>query len=623
MKIWSHRNVEQFVLIGCVLVSLLALIAPQIFSVVFSPNDLGLSISGADEFVYLKMPELALRRHSYMGQYLEWEQTGKADITLFASPNQWLNYILGHLQFALALNMFELGLSLDVLSLLLSMVFLLNLIRMSGSSGPPVALAIVFALVLPKTMSIPFDVMFGPWGVKIVSAMPSAYRDVPVLRGIYTQLSFVFVLAISFLYFRSLFVRSRDRSNAILIGALAGLTYYFYFFAWACLLCTIVSSYFVRLLVHHKFKSVFDIYDFIVTVLVCFLISSPGIYQTFSSSASRGLGTASFIGQNWLLPITPLVIFATTIIWMNSQRSTRAGMILCFIIMSFACAEIITPNLQPIMGVFLSPQHFRNYFLGPVLSGLCAVFLFNVDWGLLRLWFSRESLLFSGWVALISITFVCIALSCQQFQTALKSVPNRSVLAYDGEKFRELAEVIHYLESNSEFGDVVSYMGYTKNRRNFPLSMGFEPSLVPSIVYSTTDRHVLLSLWVVEGNLQDELDRQLLTYYLEMGELPSTEICENYSVQSKDSLFYSTGVSLEVRNRKKCQLYSSKIHDFNICELMGKFKVDLILHEGGLSSSPKSFAEFSTLLMHSKHSSYKLYRFDRTSFIKRICKVDS
>ncbi|MCB0323069.1 MAG: hypothetical protein KDD69_05825 [Bdellovibrionales bacterium] len=308
-------------------------------------------------------------------------------------PHTLTDVVLGNLYAFLSLPPEWFITLLDLAFVPISFLLFTALFRALGAAlrisqvGAAVLLVLPWLAYLPQYFQIPLDF---PLTVERLSHR--LYPCQPVLRGFYTQASYP-LFALSLL----LLVRAPTSRRPVLLylgaGITGGLLIYTYFFAWGAFAAVAGLWLLRRVMVPERLSRrryllgsvLLFASDFIVALPALRLVVPKDLLNPSTTNINQAVaaGAASQAAANQPLSFHDfwyfgpelflLAVALGALLW-SGQRTLPSRPFLELGLIALL-SEFVLLNLQPLLGIYLSPYHFPLFYLHPLLSGslVCAL----------------------------------------------------------------------------------------------------------------------------------------------------------------------------------------------------------------------------------------------------------
>ncbi len=305
---------------------------------------------------------------SEIADRMPWISAHESERLRMELPSSMTDVLLGKFGLALGLWPVTLGWLLDVLCFFFSYVGFTFFFRALSGSRWGGEIAACTMLLLPwllfpeRACDVPLN--FQVSGIYVTSRACNVWPSLPVWRGFYTQLSYPVLAA-------GLFVLVSGRFGRKLAGALLGSLIYFYVFAWVAAIC-VSAIYLVLQSSKDRWKHLIQF------ALTAGVVSAPGLlwflcgYSPIRESLVLPEGFPKFFH---LSPMVLLMIgfFAFARSRVEDPDKNR---VIDFIL-SVLAAEVMLPNYELISRQLWLEDHFRIFYLEPLLSGAVSALIFG------------------------------------------------------------------------------------------------------------------------------------------------------------------------------------------------------------------------------------------------------
>lgn len=577
--------------------------------VLFMPNyrpDLW-SFTEPDEIYYLQAALDIAQLKNPRSFYLE-ESTSLARseaLTLYASAP--LDYLIGSVGVALGSDVLVLGVFLDFItcffSILIFSSFFNHFIRQRWIAECAAFVTLFITLPLSAWLhywplnqfreylvDLSYLSLVGPEFIPRVS--------VSVLRAVYTQVSYPLFGLSLLCAAKSLVHAQRSSFYGLLAGLIGGILLNVYFFAWGAAVGVIGLSFLLWI----QFE---DDFWHGVRRLACFGIawvlgSSPGLLL-LPSGQTEGLGINEHIRDYFYFsPLNAILVllFLLGLYWF--KLSTRVRAVVIFSV-SALVAELVLMNLQPVLGILLSPFHFPVLYLQPLLQG-CFVslfFLFLIE----RLHYqSLSSLIGTCLVACGILGFVLYA---------------RDRWEHSKHDPAGIAEVSRALGKVTPKNAVIATPSFVTM---FESSDGNPYWVMPNLYYALTKRKLLHQYYVIaaKGNHRErvaEFEREHFLGWIFSGKVQEVYPCSEEAVELPGDIFAFVFTAFHLRRASDCRELSQEIG--TLCELLGKYRLDYVLWPVTYGKPTKEVEPFLSEVWSSEQHS--IFQFDQSKALEDYC----
>jgi hypothetical protein len=536
------------------------LVFPSLYFHIVSEGSSPASFTHVDEFYYLKLPSASFEGRVPFSDYSEtpllsfWE-------TLGASPNMFINMSLGKISKELMLSPALLGILLDFFFIILAYQCFSWMFACLTVEDWHAELASLCCLCLPWIFIpgryLESQVIFSQY---LVFPPVSLNRFLPVMRGIYTQVSYPVIGICLGLFLRGLRPNSIDSRRVFIAAVLGGMSLFIYFFAWVALGAVMGIGLFTYLLSGFIQKNI-TTSKFVLTLfqfIVFFILGSAAPIYIIANSDLGGLARNEVVGQYWVvLPVTLLLVIAIGISYYK-RRESRVLLLLFSLLLS----ECVLYNLQPLLKTILGVFHFPSLFIYPFVTACLLIIwmqYFSAE--------GRSRLLYRS-----SIVIVLFLVGIRVYGTLISQYRSHS-------SSYELQEVVQYMRSNMKKDDVISVLAFNEAFSESTPTY-FSHSLLPSMVTALSERFVLHQAWAMSNDKEyrvSDYERELLTAFLFSGRVETVWPCvygtppmpgDSFSLTRTAYLFYRASMCAE-----------NSGHEISICQLLGKYRVDYLLWE--------------------------------------------
>lgn len=545
-----------------------------------------------DERVYLK---LAIERGIFKADTRDHNEVGiiSHDVDHVPAPNFITDIIVGSLANFFGASPQALGTILDLLCCLAAYLLVTQILRnLSGDSkwcefGALFFVVAPFLFVLNSTESLRNLIGFPPAEYEV--------GGLPMLRGIYTQLSIVIFLCAWYAFSEFAVRRSTSIITLVVAGILCGLTAYVYTFVWIAGASLIGIWIIATHLTCRRFTPKSIGAELAAFSIPFCLVSLPAI--SIARAASQELVS---IERNWYWSWTIAIEFSVLAILQWRYRANRKLAGLFAVLVSCPALELLLLNLQPVLGVAIQPFHFSRFVLHPVFSCVATVVVgmaFEATFPSLA-WF-RLRILFGTALAIATV--------------ALHALPVRALFQQD-----DTAELLTYLKTTSP-DSVLAVMTDVAPFRP-ELGEGFSNRSFPNLIYSLSGRSLLHQSWYTPRERgTDGVQRELLLGWLFSGRVQMVLPCPTSIAQPGD-LIFGTWTAYLLNRKRFCEALE---RERSVCQLLKTYRVDYVLRErfgDRTLPDPASKRYFESVWKSSGTGNLELLAFDRAAAIEDSCR---
>ncbi len=412
------------------------------------------------------------------------------------APQIVQDLIVGKIALLLHLTSIELGVALDLLLVPIAFLVFVKVFRLLAASDQIAEVGCVVFLAFPllfdigQYLNIPL-----PWFQNIITGSKGSYPCVPILRGMYTQLSYPIVglsLGAMFLYL----TRSPERHlMLVLSGLFSGMLIYFYFFAWPAI-TALLFIFLLILLISSRIQSLktqtrISGFAPVIYLAANMFVALPGVWLLLSHGMLAPSDSNPVIRfDTWYFPPEVFVLLVILLlIFLRSVRDRKQGLDLA-LLCSCLLAELILLNSQTATQRILAPYHFAAFYLDPLFSGVLAIAILNR--------FSSTVLKQLGFGSFLFLVILnCGLKSSRAWTNTAKSSETIELLQTIQEKVPKLATIatipyLHPFEPNNQKLEVLllpHWITAISSRRTMPVTDGlllspFEKELLTAWLFT-------------------------------------------------------------------------------------------------------------------------------------------
>lgn len=571
----------------------------------FSPN----SFSDVDEVSYLPQALNTGRRLPDSSGYLEHARPASLPSLLLQRPNAVTDYIVGYLGNVAGLTAIELGFVLDIFCCFFCLISFTLLFRQVVGSSLAAEVAALFTLLFPTFLSVNSLIHFQlplSWLENFVSPKYHKHWQPPMMRGVYTQVSYVgFALVLS----RVLRGLRTELSvvSWVISGALSGLLFYIYFFGWGSALALAGLLVFFRIFYLAYLGESYKILYLLKSGL-CFLFGhllAGGLgFWIVATQKIEGVVSAREISTYWFFaPESFALLLILALILIYNLKLRRFPY---FLYLAFSCvvAEFILMNLQPLLGQAIAPYHFPTLFLVPLLGGALIA-------GLLEFLLGRSLTKSTARVCSALIVFVGLTGPIYQWAKRAPSI----------EKSDEFAELASYIHRNTDHNAVFAMMSF-RHPFNDRLPKFFSHRPDPSGLAALSERYVFYQDWILAAGIgwEERVQRELAMGYLYSGKMQLLWPCMLSSPEMPGDIFNLTWTIRLFDRKNLCQHLVDTKPEYSVCAIFKNYELNYLIWEDGFKfSRPEILQKYFSQVWQSSAGYYELWRFNKASFFKDLC----
>lgn len=518
-------------------------------------------------------------------------------------PHTLLDFILGKLVYVDGMSLLKFSLVLDLLCVFCAYLAGVRLFKKLGLSVISAETATIVTLCLPWLASL--QNYFPEMRVAFFTTHTHQfYPCPPILRAVYTQISFVAYLLASCLLVDLLKSKAPSLKISLLLGIVSGLTIYLYFFAWATFTClTMICLISVGLFYPQQLK--FRFQQGLIFFSSQALVAAIGLSALFKSGKLYSPVAAKFQNSNvpgldystiwYFSPLMLVALLFFVYCCLKFRDKSESRFLVCLLALACILSEFILVNIQPIVQRWLVPYHFSLFFLHPLFSGLMAALLIGFHW-------SKFQHLFT----FILLTF------------ALAITVSKSLYTYRlASKDKETIELLHFLAEELPPKSRLAIIPFTRPFDSQPGTVDY--LLLPywiSAMTSTDVRSLFISLAPDrEAYVKKELS---LSWYFK-GEISLIGSCSAGPLIESDMIsgarFYN-----EYLRALDCELAPYLREKMNPCQILSEQPVEFLLwdRDDKLIRTP-GIDSFSNVIWTSAEGRYTLQKVDLASALIKFC----
>lgn len=550
-----------------------------------------LSITHIDEITYLPQAIKSANGLSINSFYIEHSETIDQKKVITEHHSSITDVIFGNIAKLFNLSATTLGLVVDMLCSFFAYLIYISLFKKIFNRRLFYETCTWASLILPSLMSLDKLKLFPTQLSNTIYNVP-IYRtlDLPILRGLYTQVSLLcFGIILNLLV--SFVLQKNDRKKLILAGTLAGLSIHVYFFSWAA---SIAIGSLNLVLVNIKNlsslrRSALDLISFLGPSL---LSSTLGLWMIFFNESSLRKVCDLRVRNYWFLSPELLILLAALCLATILVKKENIKLATSLSFSTVACLLVFFfMNAQPALGCIISPFRFHLY-TSLTLTGffLCSAIIFTNR--------INQS------IAKIFCTILLATLVLSQAQITLKKISR--------ENDKDFKEAI--TELNSYEKDAVISV-YPLRKINDAIARNYPIQATANIINMLTGRYLLSQAWTFPSSSVSTLEmaqRELLQNWIHSQKLDLVTPCSKIASKLTGDMLSLTWDFHIITREKLCEeIKSSKIR---ICNLLKSYKVDYVYIDNKDQLSSKKYLRE----VWSK-GEIKIFRFKKDEAIKDLC----
>jgi|GEM_PF-4923367 len=514
---------------------------------------------------------------------------------LTLSPHVAVDIIFGRIHNFLGLKTTTITVYLDLITVWASYVLFTWALRQICKKRIVAETASIALLTLPSLSGVDSLIQISwPSSSHFISTPFIDYVCPPVIRAVYTQLSYpLFALALFFL-FRGLSQSPWDTKDARRAGIVTGSTIYIYFFAWGSLApMLILTAFFLylweRFATHEKPVASFR--PWISAFLLPFsLISLPGILVFALNPARNELVLPESLTGYWNLQLGVVLTSVAIAIYLGKFVRTKHTALLCAWGLACYFSEIPLTNLQPLLGKLLTPYHFVSFYLRPAATAFLVILILD-----------RSFHKYLLWLAAVIIGFKGIS---RYYWPLFEPTP----------KSEEIIELSKFLSTTKEDSVVWIYpfLGCPNEAHDKDLQWRILPYWVGSI-----SQRQIAELSQLSSDSEEYVQREFLYGWIYNGIPQLTGYCPKSLPDVPQDLF--TGIhSFQLAKRKSlCEQEQDHISRFDLCKSLKSNKVDIVVWE--TQCGPAEPGPIFRQVWASKEREFLAFSVDQEALLRTAC----
>lgn len=555
-----------------------------------------------DEYHYLPQAFALASGHEISTRFYLESDLQPVGTLLLTRPNAWLDIVSGQLGQTLNLTPIQFGLLLDIAISFICYIIFSNAFRHFTSAFWAAEAATIVFLGFPQGFAIWHFFEFTHSHAHLATP-ESLYTPTPVLRALYTQVSYL-LFGLALLFFgRSIKQEKPDPQSLYFCSIISGLQCYVYFFAW-------ISGIFIfggglavaaainfgrtsnkpplRLSVFLTFLAFF-ILTSIPGVLILYLNNTADVFSLPSSALQWNFSTSNILTILISIAFCLYTPFNSRLFWPLA------------IFLSAAVSEFCLPNLQPLFGKFLATFWFQIFYIYPTSWAFFT---------LIALSFILQNL---GWRSFATFAYVLLAI-----RLCYGSIMKFESFTRDTEKVSEIVALANYINSNTKASDVLAINSFIslpidQNSTSFPVSP------MPLVISALTARNVLHQSWAMPADsvALENFQREMLLSWVLSNKFRLVWPCDSINLASFDAL-ETTAKLHAVRRFKQCSDLNEELNQTTVCKTLKKYQVDYSIID---RRQPLNLidAPFSTPVWTSPLGRYIVLKFNSQDALDKHC----
>ena len=560
-----------------------------------------LSFSGVDELAYLPQSLKLASGHPPTFFHKELDTPYVPGANLLDSHSTPLDIAVGSLGNLLGFAPAELGFALDLICVFLCYLLFSKFFQLFAENKLYAEVAAIIALAIPRLFAI--DGLFllqSPFGEFVLNEKISVTSALPFVRGVYTQLSYLFYPMV--LGLGSFAILNRYNLRAFFFsGLLAGLSIHLYFFAWAagCLLIPVTACiYFLGARNWREGGWRSFLFGMLVFGIASLSGSLLGLYSILFGAGGLTTVDAPEVGWYWYFSPEVFFLLVSCLLcsWFSTSLSPK-GRLIASICAGCFFLQLFFMNAQAALGVIISPFRIVSIYLQPIVTGLFTIVVFRF---LERFQSNRLTMVTA--CLLLAVVFV--------------PATRKHVEAYHFKESWLDYELSKYLVENTEVDSVLAIWLTTGVLDFVPET--YPLRLLPTTVAATSGRPILAQSWIIPRGLDlaQLTGRELLLGWLYTGTPRFAVPCIEKIPFPGDLLTLTWTGHLHIR-KSMCELQEKKKLDK--CVLLNSFTVDYVLWDLANRSIPTEVEPFLSKVWQFSEGEAVLYRFDQDAAIRTLC----
>ncbi len=515
-------------------------------------------------------------------------------------PHALLDFVFGKLLSVISLSPTLLAVLLDYLCVLAAMFTTIRICRLFQVNDRECFLLTTVSLVLPWLSSLQNIFPWDHFG-SVSFLAHTFYPTTPVLRAIYTQVSFVVFLytiekLLEFLVCRHSYWR------AATLGFLIGISLYLYFFAWGVLFA--VTGCATLLLFVFTVDRVHRLQIFLQSLLLfttASIISLPGVLALLGSGSVYRPGpqidqeiarSILDFSSTWFIAPLYLIILFYSLYKIKQASKIERSILLPLIVVAAILAELVLMNLQPLLGRWMVPYHFSLFFIHPLLSVLFLIAVTNS--------------LHTGHRAFILNLLFLVALCVPIFQSIQKS----NMMMFN-KQYQQLFVALKKLPDTS-----IAVMPFDKPFQNNLREPGY--LIMPYWIKTLSAKQVIGCFMSFSSDrislIEEEFDLSLLY----SGDIKPLTVCPSGPAPLIDLLTGASSYHIYQRTID-CMLMKQRMFPSS-CQIAQRLSAEYLLWDkDNLKSEPRWIEHAAKLVWSGEEGRFKLYQIDRPAFAQFFC----
>lgn len=562
--------------------------------------------NGIDEIVYLPRSIKIAQGKSPHSYYYEHDVSLSTIDILTSQPSALLDWSVGSLALLFGLSPLCLGFVLDLLfgcvSYCVVCIFFKTFTehQMNAEVATLVALLFPFHFALERYLQLPV-----PFPQIFTSSVLGQTSGLPVVRGIYTQVSYPLYFGALALLTRSLKIEGSHINSLFVSGILGGLLLLIYFFAWGSF-AVIASGMLLfdtllrRETIASRLRQLFSrcsrfFSGFLLGSLFGLYVMAVGTYTT------KNYASAEFT-RYWYFSSELLIQLIISLLFLFIARRDRGLKLLCMIdVVCFIC-QLALMNLQPLLATFISPFRFVQLYLNPIVAGSIGLALAE--------WLRRFPLTRRLRISLCIVLGMAVGFKYFDFHKFDAQHDHRSA------DVQLITHIQYELPEDAVIALITFSFPFTQEMPQI-----YSWRAVPLYLNLATGRYVLHQGWMVTSEItaEENFKRELLLGWLYSSRLQLQMPCPLH-VDLPGDLYFMTWTAHQIFREVDCKRAQSILQKENTCDLLKELKVDYVLVESDFPfSPPAAAAQFFQRRWQSTDGRYTLYSFSQQDAREAVC----
>jgi|GEM_PF-2798285 len=538
-------------------------------------------------------------------------------------PHVLVDVILGKALRLLELRPVELGILLDLACFFASFLVLFLTFRRLAKDNSSAFTSALVTLTLPWIFALSGAIDLRLWlPENILVHSHNFFPSLPVLRSIYTQVSYPLFFLVLGITSARLMSGSIKWRSMILLGGLSGALIYVYLFAWVSIVCIVFTMLVINQILNPKNRGLkrfaADVSSYFASMLA---VAAFGISLLFGGNRNFTPGPDDidlqlqlariFSKYIYLSPIICIALLVVLYLGVQAKRAIemhaqngidsngqdRSRFVLLIMVGACLASELILMNIQPLLGRWITSYHFPLFYLHPVLAGsgvLLILHFFRDRW--------MRNVVMLGLISLSSVgTFTNVVAVFANSRPDSVS----SLMSYIDSELPPQSSIaaVPFAKASGTSGEVAVLQTFPYWITVFTRAEAFPQLVSVGPEREHLIRAELLASWLFTGNLDL------------IGPCPSS-----FDTISEQSIAAGLGF-FQVLRKFDCALLPIILSKTTVCDLLREFRVDYLVLESGLGFSDYACQQrFSNIVWQSNKAEFTLIKFDQAGAIGEYCK---